>query len=45
MISGRYFKLRGFEKGKCPLCLEEEGVKHMLLDCKETKKGGRHIFT
>jgi hypothetical protein len=23
-------------KGRCPLCLDEEDVKHMLLDCLET---------
>jgi hypothetical protein len=36
------WKLRGirrrFERGRCPLCLEEEGAKHMLLECPETKK-------
>jgi hypothetical protein len=29
---------RGFEKGRCPLCLGEEDVKHTLLKCSETKK-------
>jgi hypothetical protein len=25
------------DKGRCPLCLGEEDVKHILLECKETK--------
>ena len=25
------------DKGRCPLCSGEEDVKHILLDCKETK--------
>jgi hypothetical protein len=29
---------RGFEKGKCPLCLGEKDAKHILLKCSETKK-------
>jgi hypothetical protein len=29
---------RGFEKGRCPLCWEEEDAKHILLGCKESKK-------
>jgi hypothetical protein len=28
---------RGFEKGRCPLCWEED-VKHILLRCNESKK-------
>jgi hypothetical protein len=28
---------RNADKGRCPLCLEEEDVKHILLECKETK--------
>jgi hypothetical protein len=27
---------RNADKGRCPLCLEEEDVKHVLLECKET---------
>jgi hypothetical protein len=27
---------RNADKGRCPLCLEED-VKHILLECKETK--------
>jgi hypothetical protein len=29
---------RGFEKGRCPLCLGEEDAKHILLKCSGTKK-------
>jgi hypothetical protein len=29
---------RGFERGRCPLCLEKEDAKHILLKCPETKK-------
>jgi hypothetical protein len=28
---------RNADKGRCPLCCEEEDVKHILLECKETK--------
>jgi hypothetical protein len=28
---------RNADKGKCPLCLQEEDVKHILKECKETK--------
>jgi hypothetical protein len=28
---------RNADKGRCPLCLEKEDVKHILLKCKETK--------
>jgi hypothetical protein len=28
---------RNTDKGSSPLCLEEEDVKHILLECKETK--------
>jgi hypothetical protein len=28
---------RNADKGRCPLCLGEEDVNHMLLECKETK--------
>jgi hypothetical protein len=27
---------RNADKGRCPLCIEEEDVKHILLECKET---------
>jgi hypothetical protein len=29
---------RGFGRGRCPLYLEEEDAKHILLKCSETKK-------
>jgi hypothetical protein len=29
---------RGFERGRCPLCLGEEDAKHIFLKCSETKK-------
>jgi hypothetical protein len=29
---------RGFERGRSPLCLEEENAKHILLKCSETKQ-------
>jgi hypothetical protein len=28
---------KGFERGRCPLCLGEEDAKH-ILECSETKK-------
>jgi hypothetical protein len=28
---------RNADKGRCPLCFEREDVKHILLECKETK--------
>jgi hypothetical protein len=28
---------RNYDRGRCPLCLEKEDVKHILLECKETK--------
>jgi hypothetical protein len=28
---------RNADKGGCPLCFEKEDVKHILLECKETK--------
>jgi hypothetical protein len=28
----------GFEKGRCPLCGGEEDGKHILLECKETRR-------
>jgi hypothetical protein len=28
---------RNMDKGRCPLCLVEEDVKHILLDCLETR--------
>jgi hypothetical protein len=28
---------RNADKGRCTLCLEEEDVKHIVLECKETK--------
>jgi hypothetical protein len=30
-------EIRNVDKGSCPLCLEEEDAKHVLLECKETK--------
>jgi hypothetical protein len=29
---------KGFDKGRCPLCSEEEDPKHILLKCSETRK-------
>jgi hypothetical protein len=29
---------RGFERGKCPLCMGEEGAKYRWLRCPEMKK-------
>jgi hypothetical protein len=29
---------KGFERGRCPLCLGEEDAKHITLECCETKK-------
>jgi hypothetical protein len=28
---------RNADKGRCPLCLEKEDGKHILLECEETK--------
>jgi hypothetical protein len=28
---------RNADKGRCPLCIEKEDAKHILLECKETK--------
>jgi hypothetical protein len=37
------WKLKGVrrkaDKGRCPLCLEEEDVKHVLLECKKQSIG------
>jgi hypothetical protein len=41
MAEGKIWKLkeirRGFEKGRCPLCLDDEDAKHILLSiiCKK----------
>jgi hypothetical protein len=32
---------RGFEGGRCPLCLGEEDTKHILLKCRDKKVEGR----
>jgi hypothetical protein len=29
---------KGFEKGRCPLCSEDEDAIHILLKCSETRK-------
>jgi hypothetical protein len=29
---------KGFEKGRCPVCSEEEDIIHILLKCSETRK-------
>jgi hypothetical protein len=34
---------RGFERGRCPLCLGEEDAKHILLKCSETKSAGKNL--
>jgi hypothetical protein len=31
---------RNADKGRCPLCFGKEDVKHILLECKETKHWG-----
>jgi hypothetical protein len=40
MVESRDLKTirRGFERGRCPLCLGEDDAKHILLKCSETKK-------
>jgi hypothetical protein len=30
--------IKGFEKGRCPLCSEEEDPIHILLKCSETRR-------
>jgi hypothetical protein len=41
VVNSRIWQLKGVrrntDKGRCPLCLEEEDVEHILLGCKETK--------
>jgi hypothetical protein len=41
-LKARIWKLRrirrGFEKGRCSLCLEERNVEQMLPNCLETEK-------
>jgi hypothetical protein len=34
---------RGFERGRCPLCLAEEVDKHVLLKFPETKKWSEEL--
>jgi hypothetical protein len=29
---------RGFDRGRCPMCLVEDSASHMLLNCPETKR-------
>jgi hypothetical protein len=29
---------KGFEKGRCPICSEDEDAIHILLKCSETRK-------
>jgi hypothetical protein len=36
---------KGFEKGGCPLCSEDEDTVHILLKCSETRKWGGGIFS
>jgi hypothetical protein len=42
MVESRDWKLRGirrgFERGRCLLCLGEEDAKHIVLECCETEK-------
>jgi hypothetical protein len=39
MAEGWYLGIRrASEKERCPVCLEEEDVLHILLECKEPKK-------
>jgi hypothetical protein len=43
------WKLRGtrkrFEKGRCPLCSEDEDAIHILLKCSEMSKWREQFFT
>jgi hypothetical protein len=34
---------RGFERGRCPLCLGEGDAKHILLKFPETNSGGKNV--
>jgi hypothetical protein len=36
---------RNADKARCPLCLEEEDAKHILLECKETKHWREKFYT
>jgi hypothetical protein len=35
---------RNSHNGKCPLCLEEEDVKHILLDCSDSRNWRLHVL-
>jgi hypothetical protein len=34
---------RGFERGRCPLCLGEEDAEHILIKGSETNKGREEL--
>jgi hypothetical protein len=36
---------KGFEKGRCPLCREDEDALHILLKCLETRKWGEQLLS
>jgi hypothetical protein len=36
---------KGFEKGRCPLCSEEEDPIHILLKCSKTRKWREHFLS
>jgi hypothetical protein len=37
--------MEGFEKGKCPLCSEDEDAVHILLKCSDTKKRRERLLS
>jgi hypothetical protein len=41
--SGKGGIRRGFERGRCPVCLGEEEAKHILLKCSVTKIGEENL--
>jgi hypothetical protein len=36
---------KGFEKGRCPLCREDEDAIHILLKCSETRKWREQLLS
>jgi hypothetical protein len=36
---------KGFEKGRCPICSEDEDAVHILLKCSETRKWREHFLS
>jgi hypothetical protein len=35
----------GLEKGRCPICNEEEDTVHILLKCPDMRKLGEHLLS